>query len=110
MLSNRASLLLSLDGVVLLGNLVATSLDLLLGSLALLSRSLAVVVLDSGLLSALLGGSLVLGLGSGDWGVCSVSTVTVSIAQTLFLARTRDSTHLRPRPQRQPEPWRRASS
>ena len=73
MLSNRASLLLSLDGVVLLGNLVATSLGLLLGSLALLSRSLAIVVvvgvLDSGLLSALLGGSLVLGLGSGDRGV-----------------------------------------
>ena len=86
-LCKKASVLLSLDGVVVLGNLVATSLDLLLGGLALLSRSFPVFVivgvLDGGLLSALLGSSLVLGLGSGERGVCSVGKITVSNSQSL---------------------------
>jgi hypothetical protein len=80
MLSHKASLFLRLDGVVL-DKLVVACLDLLLGSLALLGRGLALVVvgvLDSSLLAALLRGGLVLRLGGGERGVCSAKLITVS--------------------------------
>lgn len=73
MLSHKASLVLSLDGLVD-KLIVVGSLGGLLRSLALLGRSVGVVlvvVLEGRLLAALLRGGLVLGLWGGERGDCT---------------------------------------